>query len=285
MEEAGINTIVVKALMSLRGMSVATLASVLQVRSLDLVQWLERDEPTLPAHRQMEVLDMLGVRGDSLRGDVVHYWRVTEPIFGRAEKVYTALHILTEAFGKAQVVYLARESDPSFSLNAKAHFGLKFPGFYAVLEVQGSPLVNLKFTPEVSPGLDWMEGSVGLLMESDRYLSLEPGAIQPEELGEQVEVVQNLLKWEQLSELAKTAKVSPDQLAAVVEKVARNQLGFTAAEPAAAEVAAPTQAAAQQQAQAPEQAVHQRPAPASPNAAVTVPPVVPARSGSFSYVD
>lgn len=270
MEDSGINTVIVKALMSLRGMTPETMASVLQVRVSDLLRWLEKDDETaLPVHRQMEVLDMLGVRGHSLRPDVVHYWTVHEPVFGRARKIYAALDVLAEAFGAAEVVYLSQESDPAFSLSAKAHFGLKFPNFYAILEVQGSPFFNIKFSPSVSPKLSWMEGSIGLLMENRAYRALEPGAVQPEDLSGQVESVQDQIKWEQLSELAKTVKVSPEQLAAIVQKVANNQLTFSPS--ADAPVA--------------EQSTVQEPAPvAAP--ATPQPALAPtsARTGSFSFV-
>lgn len=228
-----LNVEVVKALMHLRGMTLGALADYLQVQPSVVQRLLSGDATAVPEYRVPEILAALGVHGEAPRADVVHYWRVSEGLFSPVRKDYAALLIATAAFGAPKVVFLASEEDPALSVKGVVHFGLRFPTFYAILEVTPATLRNVKFDPAHPDlqyndtrkmGLHWMEGSVGLLLERREYLQLGPGALEPQQLIEQVESVQNLLKWEQLSDLAKAVKISPDQLASVIKMVASNQL-------------------------------------------------------------
>lgn len=278
MEYTSINTVVVQALMNMRGLSSKDLAIVLQAREADVRAWVAgAEDAPLTQRRQLEVLALLGVGGDALRGDIVHHWRVREPFFGSPAKVYADLHILTEAFGKAEVVFLARKDDPMFSFTARAFFGLKFPTFYAVLEIEGSSLLNHKFSPAVSSGLRWMEGTTGLLMDADKYKLIEPGAIHPEDMDEQVNQVTLALQWEKLALTAKESNITAEQLGFVVQQaVSRNialpsmddtkrdvvkELGISATQVPAPDFAAPAKEAAAQPVREP---VASKPVPPAP---------------------
>lgn len=213
-----IDTTVVRSIMALRGITDHQVAQMLQAKASSVSAWLAgQSNHGLDYVRQMEALDLLGVRGENLRHDVVHHWAVDEPLFGSAAKIYFPLKVLTDAFGPAQVAMLAPEEEPVFSTRARALYLLRFPGFFAVLEVRGSALLNFRFDPAAIEGLSWSEGSIGLLLEPAKYASIEPGSLTPAELQGHVSAIQDAVKWEQLSQAAAEVKITPDQIAALLK--------------------------------------------------------------------
>lgn len=213
-----IDTTVVRSIMALRGITSNQVAQMLQAKASSVSAWLAgQSNHGLDYVRQMEALDLLGVRGENLRHDVVHHWSVDEPLFGSAAKIYFPLKVLTDAFGPAQVAMLAPEEEPVFSTRARALYLLRFPGFFAVLEVRGHALLNFRFDPTAVEGLSWSEGSIGLLLEPAKYASIEPGSLTPDELQGHVSAIQDAMKWEQLSQAAAEVKITPDQIAALLK--------------------------------------------------------------------
>ncbi len=215
-----VNTNVVKALMHLRGIDEAQLGNLANLPLHDLQAWLydigENSESRVPLESQLEILTLLGVRGESLRGDVVHYWRIHEPLFSRAQTNYWALSIVLKAFGKAQAVFLARESDPAFMTRAKAHFGLRFADFMVVLEVTAHPLRSISFDPETMPDLSWTPDTFGVLLPDVEYDMLQPGAMKTRGLNQYLTYTAEMQQWERLREAAMQQGLRAEQVAALL---------------------------------------------------------------------
>lgn len=225
-----VNTVVVRALMTLRLIDDATLAHMLQIPATKLYAWLyEEDADAVAYHRQLEVLALLGIDDNVPRDDVVHHWTVVEPWFGQPTSIYWALEVMTRAFGRAHAVFVAPESDPAIAFKAVARYGLRFDRFYALLEVRAPAVRSIRFDPAEIPGLSWMPGNFGLLLEHERMPELLPGAMPVEQFADDVNIPQELLKWERLSKLASTTHIKPEDLAKWI--VSNNpQLGFSAAD-------------------------------------------------------
>ncbi len=215
-----VNTNVVKALMHLRGIDEAQMGNLANLPLHDLQAWLydigENSESRVPLESQLEILTLLGVRGETLRGDTVHYWRVHEPLFSRAQTNYWALSIVLKAFGKAQAVFLARESDPAFMTRAKAHFGLRFADFMVVLEVTAHPLRSISFDPETMPDLSWTPDTFGVLLPDAEYDMLQPGAMKTRGMNQYLTYTAEMQQWERLREAAMQQGLRAEQVAALL---------------------------------------------------------------------
>jgi hypothetical protein len=212
-----VNTHVVKALMYLSGITESALAALVHVKHSDLQAWLyeqgDDSEERVPIEAQMEVLGLLGVRGEGPRNDRVHFWRVHEPFFSRPQNSYWALQVLLKAFGEAQAVFIGRESDPYLTTTAKAHFALKFEGFTAMLEVTTHPLRNVSFGPEILTGLTWVPETMGALLPDDEYDQLEPGAMKVKGMSQYLTYTTEVRQWDRLRDKALEFGIRPDMVA------------------------------------------------------------------------
>lgn len=215
-----VNTSIARALMYLRNIGEAELANIAQVRRTDLRAWLyelgEDSENRIEFDTQLEILRILGISGDYPRTDVVHYWRVHEPLFSRAADSYWALSVVLKAFGKAQVAFLAREADPAFAFSARAHFGLRFARFTAILDVTAHPLRNISFDPAAMPDLSWVPDTQGVLLEVAEYDALEPGAMKVKGLQRYLTYTAEVAQWERLRDVAMQQGLRVDQIATML---------------------------------------------------------------------
>ena len=218
-----INSEVVASLMALKQIDIDSLASLVHVRSESLESWLDNSSGTdglIPYEVQLEILAILGVRKEAPRNDVVHYWRVDEPFFGSANRVYQPLQTVLKAFGGAKVSYVAREADPAFSSNALTCFCLQFDTFLALLEVHGHPLRNVRFDPEELGNLTWNPDVQGIILTEDQYDSLEPGALSTSELKQYLNFNTELVLWDKLRKLAADRGILAHQAMALLEMAA-----------------------------------------------------------------
>ena len=209
-----VNTLVVRALMALRLIDDHTLSHTMQIPPAKLYAWLYQDDADAVAyHRQLEILALLGIDEHIPRDDVVHHWTVVEPWMGSTQGIYWAIEVMTRAFGRAQAVFVAPESDPAFMFKAVARYGLRFDRFYALLEVKCPPMRSIRFDPAQIPGMAWMPGNFGVLLEQDRMPELLPGAMPVEQFEADVGIPEEMLKWERLSRLASTSRIKPEDVA------------------------------------------------------------------------
>lgn len=215
-----VNTSVVKALMYLRSVSESEMANITHTPLAELQAWLydqgEDSESRVPFETQLEILRLLGISGEAPRQDIVHYWRVHEPLFSRAESNYWALSIMLKAFGKAQAVFISREADPLWSWNAKAHFGLRFEGFMAILEVSAHPLRTISFDPENMADLSWVPDTFGVLLPDQEFDKLEPGAMKVRGMTQYLTYTTEMAQWERLREAALEKGIRAEQVAAMM---------------------------------------------------------------------
>lgn len=215
MSEMYVNTEVVSALMRLKGIDCPTLAKMLHIRPYDFQAWLVNDATDEPVEvdAQFEALRFLGIHGDQPRPDVVHYWRIHEPLFSRPLRVYEPLITVLNAFGPAQASFVAAEEDPMINMKASAHFALRFPSFLAMLEVTAHPLRSIHFGPELLPNLSWMPDSFGVLLPAEQYSRLEPGAMRVPVMREYLEYSSEMRRWESLRQLARQRGVDTEKVA------------------------------------------------------------------------
>lgn len=219
-----VDTTVVQALMSLRGISLHTLSTLAHVSQPDMAAWIyskgDGADMRVDVDAQLEIQKFLGIYGETPRGDVVHYWRVTETLFSRAESAYQPLAVMLKAFGNARVAFLARESDPALLFKAKACFALQFAGFQAILEVHGHPMRSISFDPEMMHGLEWVPEAMGVLLPDSQYDSLEPGAMRVKHLTQYLTYTTEMAHWNRLRELANEKGIRADQVAQALFHVA-----------------------------------------------------------------
>jgi hypothetical protein len=218
-----INSEVVASLMALKQIDIDSLASLVHVRSEHLESWLDNSSNTdglITYEVQLEILAILGVRKEAPRGDVVHYWRVDEPLLGSVSRIYQPLQAVLKAFGGAKVSYVAREADPAFASNAFTCFCLQFDNFLALLEVHGHPLRNVRFDPEELGNLAWNTDVQGIILSEEQYDSLEPGALSTEELKQYLNFNTELVLWDKLRKLAADRGIQANQAMALLEMAA-----------------------------------------------------------------
>jgi hypothetical protein len=215
-----IDTAVVRALMSLRGISQDTLCTLAHVSHQDMHAWLndegDKADERVEFATQLEILRILGIAGESPRPDVVHFWRVHETFFSRASSTYWPLETVLKAFGKAQVSYLARETDPAITFEARTCFALKFGGFHAILEVVTHPLRSPSFDPESMANLSWLPDSMGVLLPDSQYDNLQPGSMKVKGLVQHLTYTSERVQWERLREMALEKGIPAEQVAAAL---------------------------------------------------------------------
>jgi len=212
-----VNTSVVKALMHLRGIDEVTLSNLVCVATPDMRAWLYDSatdgEERVSFETQLEILRVLGISGEGPRADIVHYWRIHEPFFSRPANTYWELAVLLKAFGNAQAVFIAPESDPALEFVAMSRFGLRFAGFYAILEVTAHPLRSISFDPESMSDLAWVPDTMGVLLPEKEYRSLEPGAMRVRNLQQYLTYTAEAAQWERLRNAALEKGIHASQVA------------------------------------------------------------------------
>lgn len=217
-----INSIVIKALLQLKGLDTATAAKLTHVPLDNLNHWLHDDSPenddSIPFRVQGELLSLLGVNESGPRNDVVHYWQIYEPFFSTSSKTYASLQTVLRAFGPAQAAFIAPESDPMLATGAKAHFALKFINFLAVLEVTAHPLKSISFNPGVMlmPEVSWAPGSLGILLSTEDYHRLEPGSLLVKGLTDRLTYSTEVNQWASLRDKALENGISAEQVATLL---------------------------------------------------------------------
>jgi transcriptional regulator with XRE-family HTH domain len=221
-----INTHVVRALMALRGITEPTLANIANVTPSMLSKWLhdatDGDE-IIAFDTQLEILRVLGINGEAPRQDIVHYWHIHQDFF-TTNKAFWAIDVITEAFGKAEVVYFAQDTDPLATVTARAHFGFQFQSFKAVLEVTTHPLRNIGFDPSNFENLAWAEGSALVLVNREQFEKLAPGLMTPALYTRQLTLGREQLAWERLNSLSRETKIGPEQLEMLLQNVQQGLL-------------------------------------------------------------
>ena len=212
-----VNTSVVKALMCLRQVSDEQLAALAHVTRQDLHAWLydigESSEERVAFDTQLEILRTLGIAGEGPRADIVHYWRLHQPLFSRTDEVYWPLAVMVKAFGKAQAAYLARETDPAFTLKARSCFGLRFDGFVAILDVTAHPLRTISLDPADMPDLSWVPDTFGVILPDSEYDCLEPGAMRVRSLQQCLSYTAEAAQWDRLRDAALERGMRADEVA------------------------------------------------------------------------
>lgn len=270
-----VNTSVVKALMHLRGIDEHTLANLVHVAMPDMRAWLydlgEDSDERVDIDTQMEVLRVLGINGEAPRGDIVHYWRIHEPFFSRASNTYWSLAVALKAFGKAQAVFIAAESDPALEFSAKARFGLRFAGFYAILEVTAHPLRSISFDPENMMDLAWVPDTMGVLLPENEYRALEPGAMKVRNLQQYLTYNAEAAQWERLRNAALEKGIHASQVANMLLGLPVNQGVEAITHTEVVHPAAHAESATASVAAAPSQAASPAPAASAPAAGVSAP--------------
>ena len=193
-----INPAVVNALMTLRSLSPQALSNISTVTLAEFQLWLadtSNSDNAIDFETQLDILKMLGISGETPRGDIVHYWTLYEP-FLSPSSTYIPLDIVLKAFGPAQITYIASHEDPTFSSTNRAHFALRFNSFLAVLEVNGHPLRRLRFNPANFPELTWVGETTGVLLSPENWQKLQPGALRVTGLTQYLSYSAQLDQWQ-----------------------------------------------------------------------------------------
>lgn len=197
-----IDTDVVKALMQLRCVSVENLANLVHVRLNDLTSWLDGESDKIQYSTQIEILHLLGVRDDTLRGDLVHYWTVQESFFSSIESAYGALDVILEVFGPAKLVHISAHTDKAFTTDSRTVFGLRFPTFMALLDVRGHPWRAIRFEPKKLSNLTWVSENPVVGIDPKVFNAIEPGAFKVQELQQHMLYSEEAVSWEQICNAA-----------------------------------------------------------------------------------
>lgn len=229
-----VNTLVVRALMTLRGHTRSSLAQAAGVREDNLRAWLADSDSSalcLALKNQIVVLRALGIDGDLPRADTVHSWVLDESNRHNYQQGIDALNIVLQAFGKAEVVHFGRESDSAFSFFEDVYFGLRFSEFRAVLRVKPGFLRDLKFAPEVCPDLSWANENAVCMLPEYRFSQVGKADVTTSEFDDFIRGQVELEKWENLHLLAREHNISADSIAKwlfveVQERESRNALTF-----------------------------------------------------------
>ncbi|MDO8416320.1 MAG: hypothetical protein Q7S87_08935 [Agitococcus sp.] len=215
-----INTSIVKSLMALKGVSEESVCNIAHVTQADMQAWLydegKDSEDRVPFETQLEILKLLGINGEIPRNDIVHYWKLHEPLFSKPMDTYWPLQIMFKAFGKAQAVFLASDTDPVICFKSKVHFGLKFNDFLAILEVTANPLKAISFNPDILSEMSWMPDTMGVLLSADEYAGLEPGAFKVKNLQKYLSYNVEIAQWDKLREAAIEQGLRAEQVAAML---------------------------------------------------------------------
>lgn len=198
-----VNTKIVNALLTLRCIPRQQLCAVTGISPDALASWLdekgEDSDDRLPFERQLEVLKVLGVVGETPRRDVVHSWTIRERMLGSSESAYEPLRLILSCFGRAEVVHLATESDSVISLTSKTYFGLTFAKFRAVLEIITPAFQSLSFNPESLPNLSWAATGAALVLPAAKFRQLTvPGEATPGAFDQERVAALEHYQWQKL---------------------------------------------------------------------------------------
>lgn len=199
-----INPVVVRALMILKGLTGGELANIANIPEEDFNVWIDgmdESDDLIEFEKQLEILKYLGISGDSPKAEVVHHWKLYEPLFSNPKVTYMPLLVILKTFGQAQVVFLAPESDPYISFNSKAVFGLKFSNFLSILEINSHPFKPISFDPELeflSEYLSWVPDSLGVLLSEEEFKQLKPAKLKPQHLDQYLSYTSEMSNWDKL---------------------------------------------------------------------------------------
>lgn len=232
-----VNTEVVTALMTLKGVSAADLTKVTGIQSSKVKLWLAGyvEDDVLPRSLQIALLGALGVHDGALRGDMVHNWDIYEPLlFGHVEAAWNPLETVIAAFGgKAEAAYVTAEEDPFFSLNPVTVYLLRFPSFLATLRVHASLLRPCRFEPSKVEGLSWSADNVGVLLDACEYEKVAAGEIGAKPLHRLLSQTAEPSRWDALIRAAQEAKVQPEHLLRIMLAYKAHQLSSPRSQEAA----------------------------------------------------
>lgn len=196
-----IETSVVYALMTLRQIDAPTLANLVHVKLGSLIDWLKGDHEALPHDYQMEILHILGIKGEAPRGDIVHYWTIQETFWSGFNSTYDALDTIMNVFGPAQIVHIAADSDPAFTSDSRSIFGLRFENFMAILDIKGHPWRGLRFDPERLK-MSWISERPVVGVPPAVYNAMEPGAFGVVQLQRHMLYNEEVTSWERICAMA-----------------------------------------------------------------------------------
>jgi hypothetical protein len=224
-----VNTLVIDALMRLRGFSRKDLAHVSGVRLENLNAWLTANDGTdhyVSRMNQSKILQALGLTSEGLRRDCVHHWKIREDFFSRAP--YRDLQIMLHAFGEGLAVSFQRTTEPALGFSSHQVFGIRFEGACVMVEVSAPYLKSISFDPSRFEGLSWAFDKVVLLSpkEIDRLLD---GDVTPSEFDDLATGKQDAVKWSRLHLIAREHGISPDEVEDYMlqrAKQAENQLAL-----------------------------------------------------------
>lgn len=181
-----VNTSVVRALMTLRRISADSLANSLQVSPVDLKTWLMGSVDTSPTiiseDDQMQALKILGISGESLRPDVIHYWYIDEGVFdASAKQDYDSLMAVISSFGAADVIHLDQNSEDLITLKSEVYFMLKFTaGFTSIIKVTFPVFKSHSFHLKVGDSVAWVAESANTaILSKDMFDKLESKRLNP----------------------------------------------------------------------------------------------------------
>lgn len=211
-----VNTTVVKALMTLRGLSRASLAKLAGVREDNLRAWLsgsDSAELCMARKNQILVLRSLGVDEESPRSDTVHPWFLDESTGARRREGMQALHVIVNAYQGADVVHFGADEDSAFTFSQHAHFGLRFGTFRVVLTVKPGFFRDVRFSPDEVKGLSWADENPICLLPSVRFEQMTAADVTPTEFDDFASGQVELAKWENLHLLAREHQIRAEDIA------------------------------------------------------------------------
>ena len=221
-----VNTKIVNALLTLRGVSRDALCSVTGLSPDALCAWLDgveqkeedkTDDERLPFERQLEVLKVLGITGDHPRSDVVHHWTIREPVFGHREKAYEPLRHLLSCFGRAEVVHLALDQDSLVSLTSRTYFLLTFMKFRVILAIETAPFQSISFNPETLPNLNWAGTGATIVTSYEKFQQLTaPGEVTPGVIDQERFAALEHFQWTKLTHIATERGVAVADIAKLI---------------------------------------------------------------------
>ncbi|MDR5728936.1 MAG: hypothetical protein RB191_16090 [Terriglobia bacterium] len=213
-----INTKIVNALLTLRGVSTGQLSRITGISFDAMAHWLNdsarEEDARIPYDRQLEVIKILGIVGDYPRADTIHAWYLTEPAFGDRAAAYEPLRTMLLYCGACEVTLLAPEHEPFATFKAHTYFALTFARFRAVLRVASSPLRTLAFDPGDFPNMRWAGDRAPLILSDDVFSTLiEPGEARPAALDLERHKALEIAHWSKIGLLASERGMGAPELA------------------------------------------------------------------------
>jgi hypothetical protein len=211
-----VNTTVVRALMTLRGLNRTLLAKLAGVREDNLRAWLsgaDSAELCMARKNQILVLRSLGVDEESPRSDTVHAWVLDESSATRRSEGLDALQTIVSAYQEAEVVHFGPDEDSAFSFSQTSIFGLRFEGFRVVLTVKPGFFRDVQFSPDSVKGLVWASENPVCMLPSYRFEQMANADITPAEFDDFAAGQVELAKWENLHLLAREHHIRAEDIA------------------------------------------------------------------------